>query len=169
MAADLKLACLHYHQFENPIKCRNSMDFAACFKSFIGSPESSEFIGSLHTTRVEMEKKLISKNSLLDKIDAIEAYILNLFRLMDSLNNQPPVFIDKPMVFDAYPMVATERMALCEYRETIYGLICAIADNAVLHYNYAIQISKGGDIIEVAKEFMKAAELMQYLELVIIL
>lgn len=165
MAADLKNSCLHFHVFEFPVKCRNSMDFLSCFRSSIGSPESSVFINSLQTSRIDMEKKLISKDTLLEKIQAIEAYISNLFKLMDSLNNQPPVYIDRPMVFDAYPMLATERMAYCEYNETIYGIICALADSAVLHYNYGIQLSKGGDVISAAKEFTKSAELMQYLEL----
>ena len=80
--------------------CRPTVDYQASFKSSVGTPEAASFITKLTQLRLEMTGSLYSSPGSYDqKIKALDAYLVQVFRLSDAFAMQA-LKLDKQLHFE---------------------------------------------------------------------
>lgn len=85
-----------------PATCTGSVDYLVCFRSALFHTETIEFLSALTTARTAVAENLrtcFTTSNYAAGIAALENYAALLFKLMSSLNSQPPVRLDAPLVY----------------------------------------------------------------------
>jgi hypothetical protein len=94
----LKFATRIY-SFRIPI-CRPTIDYQASFKSSVGNPEAASFVAILAQTRADMINTLYTVPNAFDlKLKAVDAYLLQVYRLADCMLTQTVQF-DRDLAFE---------------------------------------------------------------------
>ena len=154
---------IHFYRF-NDLRV-HECDVVSCFKSSASSEESSNFIEHLSSVRRSMvlEIRAVGSSSA-SKLSCVEQYIPLVFRLMESLNNQPAVVLDRVLLFEWKGALTTERDP-ARFEEIIYDLIMSLHAKAFLHYRIANELlSSDISSINVANShFLDAAGVMKFL------
>lgn len=130
--------CCSMLRFRTPvIKPTNMVNYTTSFKSSIGSPESKDLAENLTATRKQMAGELgSSASTTVTRLQTVDAYLVFIQKLLDSLNNQAPVGIDKQLVFEwrgALSPPETFSMS----NEIIYELGMVLHTKAMLHFQSA--------------------------------
>jgi len=155
-------SCLSFYQFSNPFVLAH--DIHGCFINAIKDEESGNFIKNTAENRTIMTQELQSGSPNVAKISAIDNYVPYAFKLMESLNNQQSVYLDKAMEFDWRGGFTTciERV---KYREVIYDIIMALHSKAILHHRLAAEIvlSDINNVGQSSQHLRIAAGIMEFI------
>ena len=112
------LACgAHLYSFRLPTT--KSIDFHEHFKGYLENADNLSFIHKLQHSRMSMCAELSSDTSSESKLRALDEYIPNIYYLLDSLMNQPPVEISKQFSFEWRGSITISNFPSI-YQEIIY-------------------------------------------------
>lgn len=161
-------ACSALHSFRTPM-CRNSngLDFAASFVCSTNSPESTSLITNLNTLRKQMCGELASPTSTNTmRLTCVDAYLPHVCNLLDSLNKQPPVPLEKQLIFEWVGAFAPNALVFNQSSEVIFELGMVLHTKAILHYMVAFDMLQGDIISNVTaagQNLRTAAGIMRHL------
>jgi len=162
-------ACACLYKFRTPL-CKNngSVDFQASFVSSSGSDEAKALIMNLNISRKQMLVELASgSNSSSMRLSCLDIYLPLITNLLNSLNMQPPVAIEKQFSFEwRGAFCAPEQMAYNQSNEMIFELGMVLHTKAVLHYNMAAEMLEGDvatNLQAAGQNLRIAAGIMRYL------
>lgn len=167
----LPRACATLHCFRVPLAKNNGLDFAASFLCSANSPEAQALVQNLNQTRKQMLMELASPaGEYAMQLVCVDAYLPFISNLLDSLNGQPPVPIEKQMTFEwRGAFTAVENFSASN--EIIFEVGMVLHTKAVLHYLIAYQ-SLTGDVatnVTTAGQHLRiAAGIMRYLALTLL-
>jgi hypothetical protein len=159
---DFLVASSAFHDFHLPKT--KIVDFNQTFKGYLENEETLKFITSLSNTRAAMAKELQNYSSTYEaKLYSVDAYFPLIFKLLDSLANQPPVAIDRPIYFD-WKGAVTIVDPFASYTDFVYEVSMVLHTKAILHYLIASDHAKEvAGITTAGQHLMTAASVMDYL------
>ncbi len=141
-----------------------TVNFAQSFHSSSGEILAHELVTALTNARYEVQTHLGTSDSPKPILDAIDNYLPLLWHFFSSLENQPPVKIDTPLIFEWKGAISINAI-FCAYPDIIYEIIMVLHTKAILLSNYAAEILLS-DIAasnQSGKCFREASGIMSYL------
>lgn len=159
---DFLIASSAFHEFYLPKT--KIIDFNNTFKGYLENEETLKFLTCLSDSRATMAKELQSYSTPMEqKLSAIDTYFPLIFKLLESLANQPPVAIDRPIYFDWKGGVSNID-PFSSYTDFVYEVAMVLHTKAVLHYLIASEQAKEiSGVNSAGQQFMIAASVLEYL------
>lgn len=127
------------YNFRVPL-CKQSVDYQAALKSSIGAPETASFVTSLAQARLDMINTLYSTAGAYEqKIKAIEAYMLLVFKLHDAFGAQK-IQLDKELSFEWRGSV-TDKPDFFRSSDVLFELLLVLHSKVtVVHVSFRLRL-----------------------------
>ena len=164
----LHRVCASLHKFRVPL-CKNNggVDYEASFVSSSGSEEATALVKNLNITRKQMLVELSSPtNTGSMRLSCVDAYLPLIASLLNSLNMQPPVTIEKQFVFEWRGAFNSDPNLYSQSSEMVFEVGMVLHTKAVLHYSLAYEMLQGDTVsnLQLAGQNLKtAAGIMKFL------
>ncbi len=164
----LNRVCASLMKLRVPL-CKNNggVDYQASFISSSGSEDATALVANLNSTRRQMLVELSSPtNTASMRLTCVDAYLPLISNLLNSLNMQPPVTIEKQFLFEWRGAFNTDHNLYSQSSEMVFELGMVLHTKAVLHYHLAFEMLQGDIVsnLQAAGQNLKvAAGILRYL------
>lgn len=153
--------------FRKPM-IKESFDFIQCFYCSAGEESVMDFVKNLSHAREQMKDALASAHlNSTSCLEAIDAYIPLLWRLLASLDGQDPVKVESPLrfVWRGSVIHGNPKLDSLTYADVIFELIMSLHSKGVVTANLAAEIaeSDASSVNKAAACLREASAIMKYL------
>jgi hypothetical protein len=149
-------------------RMNRKVEFTSCFHHSM-TEAAFELLTNLTHKReaVQIACRFGTTTLLPDQLVAVDAYLSDLWILINSLNGQPQVRLDRPLRFDWSTYMYTNKKEMnASSAGMSFELMMTMHLKANLHYHLARSLVEADyrDVAEASKHLAQAAGLLSYLE-----